>query len=263
MAKGKDKLAEFLKEVSNWSWEEFARAEKDPEYTTNQAVVFALIRSCAMQSLSAIKIALNRLDGKLKTPVEIEMPKVFYLYPCAAGSKTAADPASPALPDPVTDAQADRVIEGELIIPPEPDPKEDMDEPGPKDLPSMGFRETLREMSDFPRTLPLAITELALQTEQWLRNQAPKPQEIPRVKSVVAAHLLIMAQNRNIDALTEVFDQIDGKLTETIQILGEDIYITNYSAIAPPEATLNEDGILQVEATQAQNIWAQRLGEQK
>lgn len=263
MAKGKDKLAEFLKEVSNWSWEEFARAEKDPEYTTNQAVVFALIRSCAMQSLSAIKIALNRLDGKLKTPVEIEMPKVFYLYPVATGhhAQPHSDPASL---DPLTEAHADQVIEGEvLVVPPPKDDREDMDEPGPRDLPSMGFRETLREMSDFPRSLPVAITELALQTEQWIREQAPKPQEIPRVKSVVAAHLLIMAQNRNIDALTEVFDQIDGKLTETIQIIGEDIYITNYSEIAPPEAILNADGILQAEATQSQSIWAQRLMEQK
>jgi hypothetical protein len=39
----------------------------------------------------------------------------------------------------------------------------------------------------------------------------------------VAAHLLILAQKRNIDALTEVFDQIDGKLAEVLQILGEDI----------------------------------------
>lgn len=258
MARGKDKLAKFLKETANWSWEDFARAEKDPKFTTNEAIVFALIRSCAMQSLPAIKIALNRLDGKLKTPVEFETPKVFYLFPNASGH--------PALdkPDPLTEVHADAVIEGELmIIPPAAKSQEEFFEPGPRDLPSMGFRETLQEMSDYPRELPVAITELALQTEQWVRNQQPRPQEIPKVKSVVAAHLLIMAQNRNIDALTEVFDQIDGKLTEVIQIIGEDIYITNYSTVAPPEATLNDDGVLQTEALQAQNMWAQRLMEQK
>lgn len=253
---GKDKLAKFLKEVANWDWAEYARAEHDPKFTTNEAIVFALIRSCAMQSLPAIKIALNRLDGKLKTPVEFETPKVYYLFPNASGH-----PALDAPPDPLTEEHADKVIEGELIIPPKA--QEEYFEPGPKDLPSMGFRETLQEMSDYPRELPVAITELALHTEQWIKKNGPHPGEIPKVKSVVAAHLLIMAQNRNIDALTEVFDQIDGKLTEVIQIIGEDIYITNYSATAPPEAYLNDDGILQVEATQAQNMWAQRLMEQK
>ena len=262
MDKRRDKLAEFLKEVANWSWEEFSRAEHDPKYTSNQAVVFALIRSCQLENLTAIKTALNRLDGKLKTPVEFETPKVYYLFPAATGHP-ALPTTDPAPHDPLAEKHADQVIEGELIIPPEPDPKEDMNEPGPRDLPSMGFRETLRELADLPRELPDAISQLATQTDQWIRKQGPQPPEIPRVKSVVAAHLLIMASKRNIDALTEVFDQIDGKLTETIQIIGEDIYITNYSETAPPEATLNADGILQVEATQSQNMWAQRLMEQK
>ena len=132
---------------------------------------------------------------------------------------------------------------------PEPDP----------DLPSLGMRETLQEMADYPRELPEAIIELALQTEQALREQAPWPEEIPMVKSVVAAHLLTLAQSRNLDAIGEVFDQIDGKLVETIQLLGDDIFITIYSNTAPPEAQLNENGILQLEAPESQNMWASKL----
>lgn len=257
-----DKLAKFLREVSNWSWEEFAKAEKDPKYTSNEAIVFALIRSCAMQSLSAIKIAINRLDGKLKTPINVEMPKVFYLYPNAVGSVQPGDDVTPVIDDPITD----KIIEneplvGELI----PATTTTTTQAPAKDLATMGFRETLSELADLPRELPIAITALALQTEQALKGNAERPNDldIPRVKSVVASHLLIMAQSRNIDALTEVFDQIDGKLTETIQILGEDIYITNYGATAPPEAVLNDEGVLQVEATASQDIWASKLGTQQ
>lgn len=255
-----DKLAKFLKEVSNWTWEEFAKAEKDKSYTSNQAIVFALVRSCSMQSLSAIKIAINRLDGKLKTPVQIEMPKVFYLYPNATGSVQPSDALS-VVEDELTKLHADAIVEGiplagEVI----PTTTTTTTQREAKDLATMGFRETLSELADLPRELPEAIVALALQTEQWIRKQGEQPPEIPRVKSVVAANLLIMAQNRNIDALTEVFDQVDGKLTETIQILGEDIYITNYGLTAPDDAYLNEDGILQVEATVSQDIWASKLG---
>jgi hypothetical protein len=83
------------------------------------------------------------------------------------------------------------------------------------------------------------------------------------VKAVVAAHLLVMAQGRSMDAIGEVFDAIDGKLVETIQILGDDLYITNYSNIAPEGATLNENGILQMEATASQKMWAEKLSKDK
>lgn len=252
----KDKLAKFLKEVSNWQWDEFVKAEKNLQYTSNQAIILALIRSCAMQNLPAIKMALNRLDGKLKTPIRIEMPKVFYLYPNA---NLPEPEAHPLLEDPTTVAQAELIVEGELMPMP-PAVENSNDEKTQKDLPSMGLRETLTEMGDYPRELPEAIIALAEQTHQWVQKNAPKPDEIPMVKSVVAANLLVMAQSRNIDALTEVFDQIDGKLVETLQILGEDIYIEIYSSTAPPEAKLNADGIYQLEAKMSQDTWAEKLG---
>lgn len=256
-----EKLGKFLRDVSNWGWDEFARGEKDKKFTTNEAIIFSLIRACAMQQLAAIKIALNRLDGKLKTPVKIEMPKVFYLFPNA--TLPGGPPPAPALtapPDPLVEQQAEAVVEGSIIEPPAT--TEQTTEPQP-DLPSLSLRQTLSKMADFPRELPEAIAQAALQTEQWMRNEAPRPEEIPLVKSVVAAHLLILAQTRNIDALTEVFDQIDGKLVETIQVLGEDIYITSYSSSAPEGAIPNKDGVLQIEAVEAQQIWASKLKDEK
>lgn len=259
---GKDKLGKFLAEVSNWRWDEFARAEYDPQYTSNQSIIFALIRACAMQKLDAIKISLNRIDGKLKTPVKIEMPKVFYLYPYAGlepgnTSNTHATDEQAAHDDPEITEQAMQIIEGEIMPAVVPAGQDDS-APLP-DLATMSLRETLNEMSDLPRELPEQLIRLALETEQWLKRNGPQPDEIPKVKSVVAAHLLVMAQSRNLNAITEVFDQIDGKLVETIQILGDDIYITSYSPIAPPEAVPNKDGILQTEATNSQDIWAEKL----
>lgn len=238
------KLGNFLKEVSNWHWDEFVQAEKDKQYTSNQAMIFGLVRSCAMQKMDAIKLSLNRLDGKLKTPIKVEYPKMFFLYPHA----TAIEGGAPI-------ARLGGAIASEVMatttttVAPE------------QDLPSMTLRETLSTMSDYPRELPEMIVGLALQTEQALRGQSPMPDEIPLVKSVVAAHLLIMAQKRNMEALYEVFDQIDGKLVETLQLMGEDVYITSFATVAPPGAYLNDQGILQLEAQQTETQWAAKLSE--
>lgn len=244
------KLGEFLREVSNWDWEQFVRAENDGQYTTNQSVIFSLVRACAMQKMDAIRLSLNRLDGKLKTPIKIEYPKVYYLYPNAKVTALPGDDDVAVIEPPV-----EEVVDA--LAPIETATLEE------EDLPSMGLRETLRKMADYPRNLPEAIIQLAEQTHQYVQGNAPRPDEIPKVKSVIAAHLLTMAQQRNMDALYEIFDAIDGKLVETLQVLGEDIYITSYASVAPDGARLNKDGILQIEAVQAQDLWAQKLSRGK
>lgn len=253
-----EKLGLFLKDVANWGWDDFLKAEHDKTYTSNQAIIFSLIRACSIEKIEAIRMTLNRLDGKLKTPVKIELPKIYYLFPDAKLPKEVKSADTT-----ITKRDNGDVVSGggtgpgveskevATIVSPE-----DSD----SDLPSMTLRETLTKMADYPRDLPEAIIALALATDQWFRAQGPKPDEIPKVKSVVAAHLLVMAQKRNIDALSEVFDQIDGKLAETIQLLGDDIYITSYMTEAPQGAYLNDDGVLQMEADAAQLLWATKLG---
>lgn len=245
-----EKLGKFLQEVSNWKWDEFAKAERNDSYSINQSIIFGLVRSCAMQKLNAIQLSLNRIDGKLVTPIKIEYPKAYYLYPNA----------------PIIEGVHKRVdIEGDIE-------QEVVDIGGlpatvpattEEDLPSMGLRETVSKMSDFPRGLPEAIIANAQAAERWVRGQGPRPpeDEIPLVKSVVAAHLLMMAQNRNMDAITEVFDQIDGKLTETLQVMGQDMYIKRFDNVAPTDAYINEDGILQTEAPAVQSLWHTKLSE--
>lgn len=248
------KMGAFLREVSNWDWEEFFRAEHDDQYTSNEAIIFSLIRSCAMQKMEAIKMSLNRLDGKLKTPVIIEYPKIFYLFPNAKIS--GADREQVGASRSRSGASREQIVSGELIAaPPLPDPEVEVN-----DLPSLSLRETLTKMADYPRELPMALIERAQEVERAVNNNRPMPDDVPKVKSVVAAHLLVMAANRNLGALNEVFDQIDGKLAETIQILGDDIFITNYSTVAPDGAVVNDDGVLQLQAEAAQSLWAEKLG---
>lgn len=253
--KPKGKLGDFLRDVSNWSWEEFWHAERDKTYTSNEAIIFTLLRACAGEDLKAIRLSLNRMDGKLKTPIIIETPKIFFTYPFATaidGNMTVGiDEGQPGGDKTAVSVQQPDGTVSTYVA--EPELTED-------DLPAMSLRETLSKMSDYTRDTPDAIVELALRTEQWLQGNGPKPNTVPRVKSVVAAHLLVMAQKKNIDALTEVFDQIDGKLAETIQVIGEDIYITSYSGTAPLGAIKNKDGIYQMEAPFAQDIWASKLG---
>lgn len=261
MVEKKATLSEFLAEVSNWTWDDFVRAEKNDDYTTNQSIIFALIRACAMQKLPAIKTALNRIDGKLKTPVKIEYPKIFFVYPNATLKEGDVVEAT-IKDDPILLDQVDAVVSAELITTPPVADNEIADMPEPV-VPSMTLRETLKAMSDERQSLPADIVRLANETHQWVLKNGDQPPEIPRVKSVVAANLLLMAQNKNIDALTEVFDQIDGKLVETIQILGEDIYISDFSLVAPDRAELNKNGVLQIEATETQNHWMRKLSEEQ
>ena len=255
------KLGDFLREVSNWSWEDFVRAEKDKGYTTNEAIIFALVRSCAMQKIDAIKISLNRLDGKLATPVVMEMPKIFYLYPYATlakgPKKKEVDAGNPGENPPIQALEKADHVDSSLVSSSREPAEGDVE-----DLPTMTIRQTLSKMSDFPRELPEAIITRATEVEQAIRNHHELPMEVPRVKSVMAANLLQMAMRRDIEALYEVFDQIDGKLVETIKV-GEDMYITSFATEAPPDAVVNEDGILQLEAEQVGNMWAAKLEQAK
>jgi hypothetical protein len=245
-------LGSFLREVSNWEWLEFVKAEHDPTYTSNQAMIFGLVRACAMRNLQAIKLATNRLDGKLATPVKIEYPKVYYLFPNASPLKVVdgGEPFTNALPGGYVDAP----VTGEIVttdVEPEPD------------LVTLSIRQTVTKMAEYPRNTPEQICDAALKVHMFYQGKGPMPRMNPKVKSVIAAHLLTMATNRSIDALTEVFDNIDGKLVETFKLLGEDIFLTSYSIIAPEGAYPNENGVLQLEAFIVQDQWAAKLGKTK
>lgn len=232
------KLGTFLKEIIDWRWDDFVKAETDTNYTGYQAAVFALIRSCSEAKLGAIKLAIDRVDGKVETPIKFEYPKVYLLFPEA---KEAALPPAGMKPAALTT--------GKPL-------KEKPPEEEPVKLTTMSLRQTLNKMAEEPRLLVKMILQRKREVEL---GKVADGKNIPLVKSVIAANLLHLAEKNNFEAITEVFDQIDGKLVETIRILGDDIYLSSYVSVAPYGAVKNKDGVFQLEAPQIAQSWKQKL----
>jgi len=251
MSADRGKLGNFLAEVIQWQWDEFVKAEISHEYTGYQATVLALVRTCSEGKLGAIKLAIDRVDGKLETPVKIETPKIWFVFPDAT---SVAD-----LPPGETPKQ---------LASPEslPDAPQDSDEEEKEEAPVvMSLRETLHKLADSPRMVTTLILEMKKKVEDAdgnLGDSEEAAKKIPMVKSVIAANLLKLANEKgNFEAITEVFDQIDGKLVETIRLLGDDIFLTQYALEAPYGAVKNKKGIYMIAADQTASIWEEKLRE--
>lgn len=233
------KLGNFLREVIDWQWDVFCEAEKSPDYSGYQSSVFALVRACSDGKLSAIKLAIARVDGNVETPIKIEMPKAYLLFPYA---EKLADPPTNVPPPALADPN------------PLPEPPKAEDEE--QSLATMTLREALNAMADESRMIPLLIHEQKKKVEH--KEELPDEQ-IPLVKSVIAANLLILANEKHsFEAITEIFNQIDGKLVETIKLMS-DMYMESYALEAPYNAVKNKDGIYQVEQPVISDRWAEKL----
>lgn len=234
------KLGNFLREVIDWQWDVFCEAEKSPDYSGYQSSVFALVRACSDGKLSAIKLAIARIDGNVETPIKIELPKAYIVFPYA--ETIAAPPPG--------------VAATSLLANPEPLPEPPKAEEAEQSLATMTLREALNAMADEPRMVPLLIHGQKKKVEHG--DDLP-PNEIPLVKSVIAANLMILANEKHsFEAITEIFVQIDGKLVETIKLMS-DMYMESYALEAPYNAVKNKDGIYQVEQPIISERWAEKL----
>lgn len=239
------KLTPFFKEVIELRWSEFHQLEQGEDHTSAQAVVFAVIRACANGKLPAIKESLNRIDGKLAENIEVEYPKFFMQYPhataIASGKKHEV-----------------KVEQGEMHVP-EGDGVMTIGEPEPEPLVTGSLRDTLQRMSNEPKFLVSKILEAAADVEsrQNVSNDH-EPLNDPLVKSVIVAGLLKMAHKGSLNAIFEVFDNLDGKLVDKIKIMGDDVYMTSYDTIAPAGAK-KVNGVYQLEADNTTNQWVTSL----
>lgn len=242
------KLGNFLTEVIHWRWDEFVKAEKDPKYTGFEASVLSLVRIASEAKLGPIKLAIDRVDGKIETPVKIEYPKVWFIYPEAE---------TVALNPPTEEIQKE--LEAGLIIPDQP--PADIPEEEPVSAATLTLRETLKKMADTQRDVVPLVLQKKKDVEAALKQDPNYDIEYaPLVKSVIAANLLHLAMEKNnFDAITELFDQIDGKLVETIRILGEDIYVQQFALEAPYGAIKNKDGVYMIAAQTIEEQWKQKL----
>jgi hypothetical protein len=245
-----NKLTPFFKKVIEVRWSEFCKMEQEESHTSAEAVVFSIIRACVEAKLPAIKESLNRIDGKLEEQIEVIYPKFYITYPYATAI---AGPANKvALEDGVL-----QIPEGDGFMTIGTDPEQPT---ASAPLITGSLRDTLTRMSEQPRNLVTAILAAAKDVEQRAAYAGEvDPVSDPLVKSVIVAGLLKMAHNGNLGAIFEVFDNIDGKLVDTIRILGEDVYLTSYDSIAPSGAT-KVDGVYRVEADNTTSKWAISLG---
>ena len=241
------KLGGFLREVIDWQWDDFCKAENDLNYKGYEGAILSLVRICSEGKLGAIKTAIARVDGNIETPIKVEYPKVFILFPhatsVALGPPTAEGQAALTAPE-----TFDTINEE----PAEPDEEEKVH------LATMSLRDTLRKMADAPRAVSHKLLERKKEVEVAIDkgvDLSDKGKQIPLVKSIIAANLLKLAEGGRFEAITEVFDQIDGKLVETIRILGEDMYLSSYVLEAPYNAKQNSDGVYYIEMPQIADTW--------
>lgn len=246
MAVEKGRLGDFLSEMINLRWDDFCKIENDLDYKGYQGTILSLIRICSEGKLGAIKTAIARVDGTVETPIRVEYPKVFILFPLAeeiALSPPSAYPMIETLP-----------VEESGLVEIEPEVVEDQS----AQLATLSLRETLIKLSEAPRKMVKLILDRKRETELALADNIDLTslgKSIPLVKSVIAANLLKLAEGGKFEAITEVFDQIDGKLVETIKVLGEDMYLSSYVLEAPYGAKRNEDGVYYIEAPQVSDVW--------
>lgn len=243
------KLTPFFKEVIEMRWSEFHKMEQGEDHTSAQAVVLAIIRACSKGKLPAIKESLNRIDGKLAEQIEVEYPKFFITYPHAkaieSGVKLDPKKAKAGPPSGKNDTFELSTLTAAAS---EPEP-----------LVTGSLRDTLQRMSTEPKSLVTSILDAAadVETRESYASDFDPPND-PLVKSVIVAGLLKMAHNGSLNAIFEVFDNLDGKLVDKIKIMGDDVYMTSYDTIAPAGAK-KVNGVYQLEADNTTSVWVTSL----
>lgn len=268
------KLTEGFREIIDLKWTDFVEREQSLDATNFDAVITSLIRACAKGNLRAIQTALDRLDGKIATEIEVEYPKFYTLYPRAEKTvddpaifdydesaektekeyrlETAGDPWRQEYLTPETEAIIARGKDIDVVISGAPADLEEM-EAQEEDMPTGSLRATLERMLESPKDI---VTEIIAAAKSIDNGEVYGN---PSVKGVVAAGLMKMVHDGKLSAVMEVFDQIDGKVADTYKVLGDDVYMTNYAMIAPAGAVKNENGVYQIEAENTTNSWVARL----
>lgn len=221
-------LKSRFEELIHMEWGDFCELEKSEASNVDDVVLCSLIRSCAdTDDMASIKMAFDRLDGLQETPIEIKVPKFYIRYVKAKelepGAKELKAPAD------AKEASQSRY-----------------------DPATAKLRDTLKEMRGMPRDV-IRVVKLY---KRRIEKGTPVDHQ-PMVKSVIVANLLKHVSKGRYRAIELVFDQIDGKLTKTISLLGgSDMFVDdNATLIAPAGSVLGEDGIYIREDQMMKNQW--------
>lgn len=210
-------LKSRFEELIHMTWGDFVKLERDKGASVDDSVLCSLIRICAdTDDTTSIKLAFDRVDGLLETPVEIKVPKFYIRF-----------------------VKAKQIEPGtKQIEAAESSRKEKTNKYDPA---TAKLRETLREM----RGMPQDVIRVVRLYKKHIDEDKKRPDDHdPMVKSVIVANLLRNVKRGRYGAIQLVFDQIDGKLTRTITLLGgDDVYVDDYTTlIAPADAIKDKDG---------------------
>ena len=204
-----------FEELIHMNWSDFVFLEQDKSATVDDGVLCSLIRICAdTDDIAAIKLAFDRVDGLLTTPIEVKVPKFYTRYTKA----TEIEPGAKQITAP-GDAKKEKT--------------------STYDPATAKLRETLKEM----RGMPQDVVRIVRLYKKHI-DEGKTEKHDPMVKSVIVANLLRNVKKGRYRAIELVFDQIDGKLTRTITLLGgDDVYLDDVIAtVAPANAIKDENG---------------------
>lgn len=210
-------LKSRFEELIHLEWGAFCELEKNKGSSVDDVVLCSLIRACAdTDDIASIKMAFDRLDGLQETPIEIKVPKFYIRYTKA------------------------KEVEGGETKQIEAGSAAEKDEPSNYDPATAKLRETLKEMRGMPRDV-IRVVRLY---KKRIEKGTPVDHQ-PMVKSVIVANLLKHVSKGRFRAIELVFDQIDGKLTRTIILLGgNNVFVDdNLTLVAPAGSVLDENGM--------------------
>ena len=221
-------LKNRFEELIHMNWSDFVFLEHDKSASVDDGVLCSLIRICAdTDDIAAAKLAFDRVDGLLETPLEIKVPKFYTRF-----------------------INAKEIEPGTKQITAPEDTEKSQD--STYDPATAKLRETLQEM----RAMPQDVIRMVRGYKKHI-DEGKEAKRDPMVKSVIVANLLRNVQKGRYRAIELVFDQIDGKLTRTITLLGgDDVYVDDYTVlVAPANATKDESGYYIAENTLMTTAW--------
>lgn len=214
-------LKSQFEELIHYPYDEYFKQKKARNNTVDERTLMSLIDICTdTDDIAAAKMSFDRIEGLLETPIHIKVPK-FYIRYINATSVEHSDQKAIEAP------QGSKAVEGD-----------DYDPATAK------LRETLQRMRQMPEKIVPAILRVKKAVQEGKEVKLVPPQKMPQVKHVMVANLLKNVRKGRFRAIELVFDQIDGKLTRTITLLGgEDVYVDDYTMLtAPAGATKDAEG---------------------
>lgn len=221
-------LKQRFEEIIHMNWGDFVLLEHDKSASVDDGVLCSLVRICAdTDDIAAIKLAFDRVDGLLETPIEVKVPKFFIRF-----------------------VKAKEIEPGAKAI--EASESSKKDKASDYDPATAKLRETLREMRGMPQDVIRVVRGYKKRIDD-----GKDAKHDPMVKSVIVANLLRNVRRGRYRAIELVFDQIDGKLTRTITLLGgDDVYVDDYNTlVAPNYSVKDESGVYIAENKVMTTAW--------